>query len=175
MKCGAFSLGVLCVIYWYTIEEEHIIILRTREMNRVWIVLLRGVGRAGSSIVCYGRRGSPICRLLMCQYSSLSHKLTYERTTQQQRTKVTSSVTLTHMLLVMIASRMFRRWAVRIGMWFPRTSGILICVFDGCEMRWHGIKTISSKSVQWKQKRFLTSKLASIIQTNSVWNLKCSF
>ena len=43
---------------------------------------------------------------------------------KQKQTKVTSSVTLTHMLLVLIASRMFRRWAVRIGMWFPRTSGV---------------------------------------------------
>ena len=63
-------------------------------MNRVGIVLLRGVGRAGSSIVCYGRRGPPICHLLMCQYSSLSHhKRTAadDGTTQQQRTKVTSS------------------------------------------------------------------------------------
>ena len=34
---------------------------------------------------------------------------------------------------------------VRIGMWFPRTSGILICVFNGCKMRWHGIKTISRR------------------------------
>ena len=82
------------------------------DMNRGGIMLLHGVGRAGSAIVCYGRRGLPICHLLMCQYSSLSHhkgKLTYERTTQQQRTKVTSSVTLTHMLLVLIASSMFRR------------------------------------------------------------------
>ena len=82
------------------------------DMNRGGIMLLRGAGRAGSAIVCYGRRGSPICHLLMWQYSSLSHhkgKVTYETKTQQKRTKTTSSVTLTHMLLVLIASSMFRR------------------------------------------------------------------
>ena len=67
------------------------------DMNRVGIMLLHGVGRAGSAIVCYGRRGLPICHLLMCQYSSLSNlKRTAadEGTTQQQqqkRTKATSS------------------------------------------------------------------------------------
>ena len=91
-------------------EQQNMLIYNM--MNRVGIVLLRGVGRAASAIVCYGRRGSPICRLFMWQYSSLSHhkgKVTYETKTQQKRTKTTSSVTLTHMLLVLIASSMFRR------------------------------------------------------------------
>ena len=55
-----------------TMAEQKLINLL---MNREGIMLLRGVGRAGSAIVCYGRRRPPICHLLMCQYSSLSkHK-----------------------------------------------------------------------------------------------------